>query len=162
METVSDDVIDASTEELHNLSDEELRNMVYQMSEEQPDLLSYLLTVGQEELSNEEQEVLLFLGVNIWNAFKKVKELPFIADKVINEKNSQNETLIETLESGAQEGFTQTATHLIEDHSQAPLLEYVIHAIIEEDMEEEDPLIAEENKDLVVLTLKADVESICA
>lgn len=162
METISDDIIDESTEELHNLEAEELRKMVYKMSEEQPDLLNYLLTVGQEELSNEEQEVLLFLGVNIWNAFKKIKEPSFVSDKVIHEKNTHNEALIETLENNAHEGFTKAANDLIGDHPQAPLLGYVINAIVEEDMEEEEPLVNEENKDLVFLTLKTYIESICA
>lgn len=159
MNTISSDLIDESTEELHNLDEGELRNMVYQMSEQQPDLLSYLLTVGEEELSNEEQEVLLFLGLNIWNAFNKVQSLPFISDNVITERNNQNEGLIENLERD-EEGFTRAAHKVVANHSQSSLMQYVIHAIVEEDMEEEEPLVNEENKDLVFLTLKTYIESI--
>lgn len=160
MATVSDEIIDQSTEELHNLEDEELKSMIYKMSEEQPALLSFLLSMGEDELSNEEQEVMLFLGVNIWNAFKKVKPLPQISDEVIEKADKKNEEMINYLEGESEEGFTEAATNLVEDHQQYPLLQYVLNAIMEEDMEEEEPLVSEENKGLMFLTLKTYIESI--
>lgn len=160
METVKHELIDESTEELHNLGEGALKDMVYQMSEEQPDLMSYLLTVGEQELSAEDQEVLLFLGLNVWNAFKKYQTLPFVPDKKIHKKNEENEALIDKLEHNKEQGFTQLARSIIDDHSQEPLLEYIVQAIVEEDMEEEEPLVSEENRDLLFLTLKTFVESI--
>ncbi len=160
MTTVSDEVIDKSTDELHNLEDEELRNMVYKMSEEQPNLLSFLLSMGEDELTNEEQEVLLFLGVNVWNAFKKVKPLPQIPDEEIEKADKKNEDLLKYLEKEGEEGLTENAESMIDGHNQAPLLHYVINAIMEEDMEEEEPLVSEENKGLIFLTMKSYIESI--
>ncbi len=160
MATVSDEIIDQSTEELHNLEDEELRNMVYQMSEEQPNLLGFLLSMGEDELNNEEQEILLFLGVNVWNAFKKVKPLPQIPDEEIEKADKNNETMLNYLEKEGEEGLTENAEALVNGHNQAPLLKYVINAIIEEDMEEEEPLVSEENKGLIFLTMKSYIESI--
>ena len=160
MVTVTDEVIDESTEELHDLEDEELRNMVYKMSEEQPGLLSFLLSIGEDELSNEEQEVLLFLGVNIWNAFKKVKPLPQISEEVIDKTDKKNEEMIDYLEGEHEEGFTEAAEQLIENHSQSALMRYVVSSIMEEDMEDEEPLVSEENKGLIFLVLKTYIESI--
>lgn len=160
METVTNEVIDQSTEELHDLQEGELKNMVYKLSEEQPDLMSYLLTVGERQMNTEEQEVLLFLGLNIWNAFSKCKTLPFVSDAIIHEQRQINADLIEYLEKHADQGFTQIATSLIAEHNQEPLLEYVIQAIAEEEMEEEEPLVSEENRALLFSTLKAFVESI--
>ncbi len=162
METVKHELIDESIEELHNLGEGELRNMVYQMSEEQPDLMSYLLTVGEQELSAEDQEVLLFLGLNVWNAFKKYQTLPFIPDQKIHQKKHENAALIDELEHNKEHGFTQLARSLIADHTQEPLLEYIVQAIVEEDIEEEEPLVSEENRDLLFLTLKTFVESIAS
>lgn len=160
METIKHELIDQSTEELHNLEEGELRKMVYQMSEEQPDLMSYLLTIGEQELSSEDQEVLLFLGLNVWNTFRKCQTLPFIGDQVIHQKNEANAALIDELEQNKEQGFTQLARSLIDDHNQEPMLEYIVQAIVEEDMEEEEPLVNEENRDLLFLTLKTLVESI--
>ena len=50
METISHELIEESTDELHDLEEGALKQLVYQLSEEQPDLMSYLLTVGEREL----------------------------------------------------------------------------------------------------------------
>ena len=160
MTVVSDEIIDQSTEELHNLEDDGLKQMIYQMSEEQPNLLGFLLSIGEDELSNEEQEVLLFLGVNVWNAFKKVKPLPQIPDEEIEKADKKNEEMLTYLEKEGEEGIAENAESMINGHQQAPLLKYVISAIMEEDMEEEEPLVSEENKGLMFLTMKSYIESI--
>lgn len=160
MTVVSDEIIDQSTEELHNLEDDGLKQMVYQMSEEQPNLLGFLLSIGEEELNNEEQEVLLFLGVNVWNAFKKVKPLPQIPDEEIDKADKNNEDMLNYLEKEGEKGLSENAESLVDGHNQAQLLRYVINAIMEEDMEEEEPLVSEENKGLIFLTMKSYIESI--
>ena len=162
METISHELIEESTDELHDLEEGALKQLVYQLSEEQPDLMSYLLTVGERELSSEEQEVLLFLGLNIWNAARKATTLPFIGDQTIHTKQKANEALIDYLEQNADQGFVQAAQAVITGHAQTPLLGYIVHAIAEEDMEEEEPLVNEDNRDLIFLTLKTLVESIAA
>lgn len=161
MEFVSDEVIDQSTEELHSLDENQLQDLINTMSAEQPYLLSYLMGVENDALDNDEREVLLFMGVNIWNAVKKVQpdSLPKITSESIDEAEDHNQKMLEYFMEESDEGFIQNVYNLMESYAQSPLLTYVVTAIMEEENEEEEPLISEENKGLLFFLLKTFIDS---
>ena len=156
MTTVTEEAIQQSTEEINNLEEAGLQAMLKQMHEEQPNLLGYLFSFGENDLNDKEHEVLMYLGVNTWNAYKKVESLPLITEETINKVHETNEKSLEDLEQASDEAFTQEAMGMIENTPQPYLMQYMTILI----MEDEEGVISQDAQGVMFLIMKSFIDAI--
>lgn len=140
-----DQVMDVS-EIINNFSDAEAERLVNTFTEEQPVLMTYLLAVYGEELTEEEREYLFFLGLKIWYTLRQtVGKLPSITEEQLDKIEHDNEQMLHYLSEESEDGFMSFAENLVEDYSQGELIEFVIMAIADEGEDEDEPLAEEDD-----------------
>jgi hypothetical protein len=66
------------------------RQMIKQMSRQQPAVLAYLLAAGGDFLSGDEQELLLYVGVVVWQIMLQGNApLPEVTEKTLDEQKEK-------------------------------------------------------------------------
>ena len=118
-----------------NKADQSAKGAVNEMYEEQPDLIDFLMrNIEDEELEEVEQSKVLFLGISIWKAYKEAGEsLPVIKWDTIDQKEKENDEIIEKLDQDNKDEADTGIAQLVENHSQPELIRFAILIFMETD-----------------------------
>jgi len=135
MKQVSLDTIDKTIDWLESLEDEvEMEKMIDTFGEKQPLLLTYLMSMGEDDLNEEERELLLYLGTFFWKAFQLEGLTPEeVTEDRLEELRNENLTLLEAAESGKGKDFDRVWQESIENYEQAELLGYLVETLEDEE-----------------------------
>jgi len=157
MEPISSEIVERTWKKIGKMSPLEIPKMAYRMREEQPIILAYLLVAGHDILNQDERELLLYLGVVVWQIMSQgSRPLAKITEDVLNEVVRTNLEMIESLESKSEAGFTDAMKEMLGSYPQPEVLKYVVEALVEE--HEEGCLIRDENKGMMMLYLKTVID----
>ncbi|MEL7532463.1 MAG: hypothetical protein AAFN10_14185 [Bacteroidota bacterium] len=158
MQMLSLDQADATYDWLSSIEDEdEIVGIVESFSEAQPVLFTYLMTMGETDFDGDESELMLFLGLIIWQTYLRAGiQLGRIDEQHLEEIKALNVKMIEYLAEEAEEGFEQIARDLMKDSSQPGLLEFLIQIIFEEEAD----IIKSSNQGIMFIFLKVVIDSI--
>jgi len=158
MEPISSDIVEKTWKKMGQMSSpQEAQKMITLMSKKQPIILAYLMACGSDIFNQDERELLLYLGVVVWQIMSQGSTpLPKIKEKTLDKTENLNMKMIEYLKGESDTGFIDTAKTIINNYSQPEVLKYVIEALMEET--EEGCLIREENKGIMAIYLKTIID----
>ena len=155
--SISADVVERTWQRIAGQSAKDAQKLVNRMSKEQPVVLAYLMAVDTDIFNQDEREVLLFLGVVVWQIMLQgTRPLPKVTEKILDEAEAGNLKMAEYLRGETEAGFEEASRKIIGSYKQPEVLRYVVEAIME-DTEESSP-IREENKGIMFLDLKTVID----
>ena len=157
MKTISSEIVEKTWRKIGKMSVLEIPKMAYRMREEQPVVLAYLLTAGTDILNQDERELLLYLGMVVWQMMSQgSRPLVKITEDVVDEMERSNMKVVEYLKNEPETGFIKVTKEMIENYPQPEVLKYIVEALMEE--QEEGCVIRNENKGLMMLYLKTVID----
>jgi len=153
MTVVSDSLIEQVWQEIDALEEEEAVRLIESMGEEQPFLLAYLFAIGDNELDEDEKSFLLYMGILIWQCFKRLHpHLPPISQQAFENTQETNIQMLEYLETESEAYFYEFVQMLMQDFPQPALLQFLTESIFE------DEDIRDKNKGMLLIYLKVVIE----
>ncbi len=115
------------------LQTEGAEKMIETMQHEQPMVLVYLLSSG-EDLEEHEHDDLLFLGLLVWKIFRSVqKDLPLVTSEMIEAYGEANSDMIGRLSEESEGDFVISAESIFKSYNQNDVLGVVVEEIISSD-----------------------------
>ena len=140
-----DDIID-------HLERQDDKEIIEEISQSQPALLSYVLSEGFEMLTKDENKIMIFLFLVIYSAFGSELE-PIEPSDIESTEDKNWEIFNET--SGTE--FQDKITPFFKDYTQEDLLAFVEDALVDD----EDSFVTKEGKELLFIGLKTTIDTLC-
>lgn len=158
MDRIETVMVERTWEEMNYLTIDESMTLVNKMAKEHPAVVAYLMTAGDNLLSEDERDLLIYLGMVVWQIVKKLSgDIPQITTDHLERAETQNIQMLEYLEGESEEDFMSTIQVLIESYNQPEILRYVVEAIIEDD--EDSFAIGDEAKGVMLLCIKTVIDA---
>ncbi len=153
------DEIDKIWQEKADLEPKEVPELIENMGNKQPYVLSYLLATGNEILVPSEREVVFFMGVLIWYVIDSLKiKLDEIPIEQLLENEEKNYEMLEYLAGEPDSEFMETVSKIMEHYNQSVFLRYIIEQIMNEPKKEIE--IIENHIGMMVIYLKTFIDCI--
>lgn len=157
MESISAQAVEKTWKRVASLSPRGAHKLIQQMTKEQPVVVAYLLAVDHDLFNDDERQLLLYVGVVIWQIMSQgAQPLNVVAETVLDTAEANNVKMAEYLQGETQEGFLQATRTMISNYNQPEVLKYVVEAIMEEP--EERCIIRDENRGIMLLDLKTVID----
>ncbi|GAB4411392.1 MAG: hypothetical protein OHK0039_16550 [Bacteroidia bacterium] len=113
--------------------DESLDALVEQFADEQPFVFAFLMTMGEDDFNDDEAELFLSLGLNVWEIMKSYKgSLPAISEAQLEVVEDDNRDLLDALAAESDAGFWTATEQVVADSDQPALLAYLVETIMDE------------------------------
>ncbi len=158
MEPVPAEIVEKTWKRMASLSPRTIPKLIQRMTKEQPVVLAYLMAVDDDILNQDERELLLYLGVVIWQIMSQgAKPLPRVTEEILDDAEARNVKMAEYLQGETEEGLVEATRKIIGSYRQPEVLRYIVEAIMEEP--EEDCLVRNDNKGIMLLDLKTVIDS---
>lgn len=135
MKVISAEIVDKTIEWLESpQAENEMEGLIDQFGDEQPLLLAYLMSMGEGDLNEEEQELLLFLGTFFYKAYQEAGvEIPAVSEEQLEALSEANIALLEAAESAQGKDFDRVWQNAIEGYPQPELLGFLLETLEEEE-----------------------------
>lgn len=157
MEPIPSEVVDKTWKRVASTSPRNAPKLVKLMTKEQPAILAYLLAVDNDVFNRDERELLLYLGVVVWQIMSQgSKALSMITEEILDDAEARNVKMAEYLQGETDDDFTETTRNIIGNYRQAEVLRYVVEAIMEEP--EKGCHIRDDNRGFMLLDLKTVID----
>lgn len=157
MDTVSAEVVEKVWTKMASLTLSGCQKLSQRMSQEQPLILAYLMAVDHDILNRDERELLVYLGMTVWQMMSQgPQRLRQVTEKVLNKAEAANIKMDEYLEGETGEGFLSTTRTILDNYQQPEVLRYVVEALMEEP--EEGCIIRDVNRGALFLDLKTVID----
>jgi len=157
MDMITSDIVERTWKEIATLSPRRMPRLVRRMGREQPLVLAYLMAVDNDILNQDERELLLYLGVVVWQITSQGSQpLPKVTEDILDEAEARNTKMAEYLQGETEVGFEEATRTIIRNYGQPEVLRCVVEALIEEP--EERCLIRDENRGIMLLDLKTVID----
>jgi len=139
-EPFSTNWLEQKWDQLAEWSEAILLEEIEKMGDKTPVLLTYLTEAGEGSLSEDAQELMLFLGVFVAEIFQRVypEGIPDLDTAKLEATQAANEELL-ALNEDAPEAFERSVGLLLEFHGQHVLLEFLGEILMDEESTEELP-----------------------
>lgn len=158
MISVSDTIIDKIWQQANDAPDEQMPTLVSRLSDEQPLLMAYLISVGEELLNEEEQELLFFFGVLIWQIMAEGQdELAELNEETLDLAEQGNVALLESLGNSPGAIFKGELKKVLEGYEQPALLNFVVEVVSES---VQDEIVQTPNFGPMILYLKTVIDGL--
>ena len=157
MKPIPAETVERRQARIANLPEEALEELIDRASDEQPFMLAYLMAAGEAEFNSSEQELLLYVGVVIWQIMREEQEqMRALSEEDLETAEETNRQLIEYLEGEPEHELLETVETVIGGYSQGPLLRFVIESVMDEDEEAYDDMepVRDEMKGMLIFYLK--------
>jgi len=153
------DYLENTWEQLVEWPEEKWLQLVDTIGEENPVILTYITEIGQEELNEGEEELLLFLGVFVWYVMSQDNGFRINEAGLFEDTRQANEALWEYLIAESDELVDEIIASTIETHSYKEFLLFLAEVIWDdEELNEEE--VRAEKRVYLWLYLKIMVESL--
>ncbi len=157
--TYQKNFLENTWDQLVEWPEEKWLQLVDTIGEENPVILTYITEIGQEELNEGEEELLLFLGVFIWYVMSQDNEFSTNGEDLFEDTRQANEALWEYLIAESEEIVDEIILSTIETHPYKEFLLFLAEIIWDDDELREDE-IRVEKRVYLWLYLKIMVESL--
>lgn len=158
MNTVPAEIVEHTWQRMADMSPDEIPALMNKFASEQPAVVAFLLACGEDLLNQEEKELLLYLGVTVWQIMlRNSGALPEVSDEALDAMVDSNFKMLEYLEGESEFDFMDTVATIYSSYNQPEILRYVLEAMFEEDEVSES--IREEMKGMVFVYLKTVIDS---
>ncbi|MEA1927894.1 MAG: hypothetical protein U9N73_06775 [Candidatus Auribacterota bacterium] len=130
MKQVSQEVIDNVISRMNNLEDEDVPRLIKNLGEEQPLILAYLMAYG-EEMGEDDQGLLIFLGLNVWQMMSEGGYSPAkVSEEALEELEDKNIKMIESQVEASESEISNFAEDLMNGYNQRNIMEYILRTIM--------------------------------
>lgn len=135
MKQVNAETIDKTLEWLESLESEaEMEQLIDSFGDKQPLLLAFLMSMGGDDLNEDERELLLYTGMIFWKAMvDEGLAQEAITEDRLEELKDMNLSLLEAAESGKGKDFDRVWLEETEDYAQPELLAFLLESLEEEE-----------------------------
>ncbi len=156
MQAISAEQVAQTQVWLESLEDESaIEALIDRIAEEQPFLFAYLVTMGEGDLNEDEQELLLYLGLAVWQMLSRGEQpLSQVSESDLDRLEQENMRLIESLSGDTEAEFLQKAQSMLKDYAQPAILSFVLESV----MEEESEVLRPSNRGIVIVFLKIMID----
>lgn len=138
---IKETIIDEIAERLEALDAQETETLLLALQKQQPDLWAFLDLDRKEVLSSEENDLLLYIGLIIWQAFLHTNEKDTMLQGEIIEEEEEK---IWGIFADSKGKFRDRITPFFEKTTEEDLL-----AFIEDSLSETDDLLSTEGRDVI-------------
>lgn len=149
--------IDSLWEKMAVIDPDDMSEMMKIIGERQPYVISYLLGITDDILSDPEREIVLYMGLVILRIIQrlgiKYEKIPL---ETLLEKEENNFRMLEYLGGEPDTEFTETVGKIMDKYSQSELLRYIIDRIMEESLNAGD--IVGDHIGIMVIYLKTFID----
>ncbi len=151
MKSIGDDIVSQVMQEQGDMDFMAAERQIAKLSREQPALLSYLMGSNDEHYNFDEKQLLLYIGVNVYQMMSR-GETPIseVSMDDIEAAQQRNIEMFEYLEKEIPGDFEQTTAMIFKEYNQRNILRYIIENLFEDD----DPHIRPDRKGLIFFDLK--------
>jgi hypothetical protein len=158
VKTLSAEIIDERWKSIENIDLDQVPDLITDLGRSQPYVLTYLMATGSDLLNQKEREMLLFLGIMVWNISRKqISEHKEIPSEDLFSCERKNILMLEYLSGEPENAFLETVEKIMSKYHQHFLLKYIIDRLIE-DIKEGDCDIREENIGIIVIYVKSLID----
>jgi hypothetical protein len=142
----------------------EASQIIDQMQQEQPYVMSYLMGVGDAVFLLHERETLFYVGIVLWQIMRQSSgELGRVEPATLDQAEEASLALMERIEQRDTEDPEETIRAMIETYPEPEVLRYAVEAIMDPwDEEIDGPPIRDEYRGLVFLYLKIVLDAMIA
>jgi hypothetical protein len=139
MNTIPAEIVEKTWRKMAYMPPSKAPSLVNQLAKEQPLILAYLMAAGEDLLNQDEQELLLYLGMVVWQIMSQGDTpLPEVTEETLDAMEDINIKMLEYLEGESDSDFAFTVETIFKNYNQPEVLKYVIEALMEEEDEEEE------------------------
>ncbi len=133
MQSIPDEVVRKTFEEMSVLEPEEIKILINKMGEEQPYVLAYLFEIGEHEFNEPEKDLFFYLGIGIWLMMSnRYTPLPLVLPILLDEIEEENLKLLAALKKMDEKEFVDHIAQIMDNYPQKAILFYVVDLLIEE------------------------------
>ena len=158
MITVTEEIVDLVWQEAKEWSDDDMGKVVGDMSDDQPLMMAYLISAGEELLNDVEQELMFFFGLLVWKMFDKLEdELPEMSEGMLADAEEQNASLMGFFNDMEGSEVNSKLNDIFANYNQPNLLNFVVEVVVES-LEEGD--IRMESYGPMILYLKVIIDGL--
>lgn len=161
------DMISAETvtrvwQDMARASIEAIPRLVNQMGAEQPAVLAYLLAVGDALFNQHEQEIVLYVGMVVWQMMKQSKRrLRRVTPRKLDQAEEANFDFLEHLSASPEADLVSATQAMLATYPEPEVFRYIVEAIMEEeDYDPDDPPIRDEYRGLAFVYLKTVLDAL--
>lgn len=141
------------------MSDDHIERLTHRFTDEQPYLVSFLLSTFEDQLLQDEQEWLFLSGMMLWYAvILQEDRLPTIPEKLIDQYEKANEPLFKYLDTETEESWEESVETILEGYPQDMLLAAGTDVLLDD--EESDIPLTQESKTLLFVALKTFTDAL--
>lgn len=163
MNTIPAEIVENTWRKMAYIPPSKAPNLVNQLAKEQPLILAYLMAAGEDLLNQNEQELLLYLGMVVWQIMSQGDTpLPEVTEETLDAIEDINIKMLEYLEGETDSDFAFTVETIFKNYNQPEVLKYVIEALMEDEDEDEDEdeevVIRDEMKGMLLIYLKTIID----
>ncbi|MEO0471486.1 MAG: hypothetical protein AAF206_17785, partial [Bacteroidota bacterium] len=160
VKTVSPEIIaqvDLWLDELEN--ERHFERLMDELSEDQPILFAYLMTMGENDFNDDEKELMFFLGLVIWQAMLKANpQLPELTEARLEKVREVNLGLLEISSEEEDVDLESSFRATLAESPQPHLLAYAIDVLFDP----ENGLVDDQNLGPMLSFLKIEIDALDA
>lgn len=161
MHTLSEKIVERTWKKMAHMPLDEVPQMVKRLEKEQPEILAFLMAADYEVLNQDERELLLYLGITIWEMMRQGTPRPQrIGEKRLDRFIERTDQMAEYLMGESPEDFEDVVEKIFKGHNQINVLRYAVEALFEMHDDDENAGVREEMKGLLFMSLKTVVEAL--
>lgn len=132
MQTIQIEAIEKAWDDFFQDDEEKISKRMTGMSEDQPLLMVYLMSIGEEILNEDEQESLFANGAFAWHVLKENGCEEEVVEAVLNDVEGSHAELLDQMENLPAEEYVKHMNNLLQEHSQKELLNFMLDVLEEE------------------------------
>lgn len=150
MMTVPYEVIELTADAIFADDDEAQLAVVTQSGEHQPLISVYVMAVGEEFLSEDEQDALFSLGTLAWKVLHDAGYQAEVTEDLLDEVEAAQFELIESFQEQPDDVFINYMDQLFHEHPQKDLLRFMFEDLT---AQADDDMISDENSTVLFAIL---------
>ncbi|MEW5898931.1 MAG: hypothetical protein AB1652_07140, partial [Bacillota bacterium] len=133
MNPISSEIVEKTWKKVGSMSPLQGQKMINQMSKQQPVILAYLMAAGDDLLNGDERELLLYLGVVVWQIMLQGDApLPKVTEKALDKTERKNIKILEHFAGKSLDQMEKGVEEMLRNYNQREVLKYVVEALMEE------------------------------
>jgi hypothetical protein len=137
IEPVSDALVAEVWQEMAVLPASQVPGLINQMQDDQPALLAYLLALEGYKLPQEEFEVLLYLGIAVWQMMKRAQpRLQRVSIKKLERAEAENTQTLTFMGADTPGDFLSATREMLDSYPEPTVLRYIVEALLETNPED--------------------------
>lgn len=155
MQTIPFEAIDQAWDGFFEEDEDKIQSRIAHMSEEQPLLMVYLMSIGDDVMNEDEQESMFAYGAFAWHILEQHGCKAEVTETILDEVEGRYAEMLDELDEQPPEMYVKRINELLDTHTQKELLNYLLDVL---DAEVEEGVTEEENAGMMFTIIQVTVD----